>query len=495
MRWQTEPRVRPVIDEPRDLTPEPRPTVPGLERSDDGLARLRLLPSESGSDANERRLDALALSQDREGRHLVRQLTANGHLATFISGLPGTGKSTLLQQMVLDDIRAGRNCCVLDPHGDLIRAIIARLPPDEDVLRRVVLFDPSDTDWPMGIDLMDARTERARELAVQFMIDLFEELFLPDHQGPMLHQSVRNGMRLLMETSGSLAELPLVFSDTAFLKKKLHESRDPWVRHYFEDVWLEVKGSSRGEYLAYFTSKLSCFLDDLVLRNILGQRGGLDFGSVLDQGGIVLADLSRGAVGETDSRLLGMILLHKLERFAVERTGTSPAARPRVHVYVDEFHEFATRSLGRFLGAARKFNVGLTLAQQRLGTLAPLMRESILGSVGHVILFRQAPEEGFDALPRLVWPRFGDRELLSLPNYSAVARVTGHDGRRQLGRLQVPRPGFGTDGIGTRVQFLTHARFARPRDEVEKEILDRLGWSRDETDRRASLGSTVGQDR
>lgn len=441
--------------------------------------RLRLHARRSAGDrATERAATSpLREGQSSEGRALVDQLDAHRELGLYISGLPGVGKSTLLLHLILDDIRAGRACCVLDPHGDLIGAILARCPTDDATLRRIVLFDPSDTDWPVGIDLLDARTDRARDLAVQFMIDVFEELFLPDHQGPMLHQSVRNGMRLLLDTGGCLAELPLVFSDSEFLKRKLQESRDPWVRHYFEKVWLEVRSSSRGEYLAYFTSKLSCFLDDFVLRNILGRGSGLDLGSILGAGGVVLANLSRGAIGDLDSRLLGMILLHKLERIAMEQASVDPDARPRVHVYVDEFHEFATWSLVRFLGAARKFNVGLALAHQRLETLHPVLRNGILGAVGHVVLFRQGGDEGFGALPRLVWPRFGERELLSLPNHHAVARVTGADGKTQLGRLRVPRPDVPDSSAAERVRFLTRFRYAWPRRKAEMQILKRLGWS------------------
>ncbi len=428
----------------------------------------RLAPLETGP---------LFRAQGAEGRSLLTDLADRPELGLYISGLPGVGKSTLLLHLILDDIQAGHACCVLDPHGDLIRAILDRLPDDEATLCRVVLFDPVETDWPIGLNLLDARTERSRDLAVQFMLEAYDELFLPDHQGPMLHQSLRNGMRLLMDVGGVLPELPLLFSDRKFLKAKLTQSKDPWVRHYFEQVWLEVTGSPRGEYLAYFTSKLSPFLDDGMLRNILGQRDGLDVGTALDTGDVVLVNLARGAIGDRNARLLGMLLLHKLERFAMERAAVAPEERQLVHVYVDEFHEFATAGLGRFLAAARKFNVGLALAHQRLESLPPQLRESILGAVGHVILFRQGASDGFGALPPLVWPRFGERDLLSLPSYHAVARVIGRDGTPRLGRLTVPRPIGGGTQAAEQVRLLTWARMARPRGDVEREILERLGWT------------------
>ena len=448
-------------------------------RAPDSHARLRLLRAEMRSEEASvlYPVPSLARGQSTEGRTLISELAANRPLGAYVSGLPGVGKSTFLLHLILDDIRAGRSCCVLDPHGDLISAVLARCPAEDPVLDRIVLFDPSDVEWPIGLNLLDAGTERERDLAVQFMIDVFEELFLPDHQGPMLHQSIRNGMRLLMETGGSLAELPVLFSDADFLKGKLKDSQDPWARHYFESVWLEVKGSSRGEYLAYFTSKLSCFLDDSLLRNILGQRTGLDLPAILNAGGVLLADLSRGALGDRDSRLLGMILLHKLERLALERAAARGEPRCRIHIYLDEFDDLVTTGLKRFLAAARKFEVGLTLAHQRLELLHPAMREAILGSTGHVILFRQGGDDGFRGLARLVWPRFGEKELFSVPNHQALVRVTRADGTMQLGRVRVPPPGIGDDCVAAEVRSRTRARLAQPRRMVEGEILRRLGWN------------------
>jgi len=161
----------------------------------------------------------------------------------------------------------------------------------------------------------------------------------------------------------------------------------------------------------------------------------------------------------------------------MERVAMAPEERRPVHVYVDEFHEFATEGLGRFLPAARKFNVGLVLANQRLATLSASLREAILGAAGHVILFRQVADQWFGSLPRLVWPRFGERDLLSLPSYHALARVVGPDGSPRLGRLSVPRPMGGGTGAADHVRLLTLVQLARPRGDVEREILERLGWT------------------
>ena len=422
----------------------------------------------------------LARAQGREGRELLSHLSANRSLGFYASGLAGAGKSTLLLHLILKNIREGRACCVIDPHGDLVTAVMQRCPSDALTLRRILLMDPSDTERPIGLDLLDAASEREQDMAVQFMLSLYEELFLADHQGPVLHQSLSNGMRLLMETGGSLAELPVLFADRVFLKEKLLRCLNPWVRHYFEDVWLEIKSSERGEYLAYFTSKLARLLDDSTLRNVLGQKDTPDLEVHLNHGGVLLCRLSSGTIGEMNARLLGMILLHKLERITRSRSALEPTQRPPLNVYVDEFHELATSSLIRFLGAARKFNVALHLVNQRLETLPPRISDALVGSFGHFAFFRQSAGYGLEELAGLLFPRFAERELMQIPNYHALVRVSGADGQAHVGRLVVPEPSAGCKSTARALRACSRRRYGKLRSCVEQEILRRLGWLEEE---------------
>jgi hypothetical protein len=415
---------------------------------------------------------SLYRAQSPEGQALVSTLLTSRSAPVFISGLPGTGKSTLLQHLVLDDVASCRGCVVVDPHGDLVEDILAACPATPDVRRRIVLFDPSDLERPPGLNLLDATSAVEQDKAIQFMIDLFQDLYLPDQQGPMLHQAIRNGMRLLMDCGGTLPELPRLFSDRDFLRRRLEGCRDPWVRHFFESVWMTVSGSSRGEYLAYYTSKLSHFVEDGTLRNILGQRRGLDLGYCLARGRVVLVSLSRGKIGDLGARLLGRILLHKLERATVERASLKPTARSHVNVYIDEFHEVASAGLRDFLGAGRKYGVGLALCTQRLGALPASTQEALLGTVGHYVVFRQGDPDGADVLASALWPRFRQRDLSLLPNYEAAVRVARPDGRPQLGRIRVPRPPV-RDLRGARIIRAARRRALR-REDVEADLRQRF---------------------
>jgi hypothetical protein len=419
-------------------------------------------------------LSPLDSAQQAEGVRLLTTLRRVRDKHLYVSGLSGVGKSTFLLHLILEDIVNGTGCCVVDPHGDLIDDILARCPNDEGVLERIVLFDPSDTQYPIGLNILDASSERTQDLTIQFMIDLFMKLYLPDHQGPVLHQAMRNGLRLLMEVGGTLPELPQLFSAKALLKRRLRETDDPWVRHYFEQVWLEMSGGTQAEYLGYYTSKFSHFVEDRLLRNILGQRAGLDLPALMDQGGVLLVNLSRGAIGDLNSRLLGMLLLHKLERATLER-GLIPRSQRRVfHVYIDEFHELTTTSLETFLTAARKFQVGLALAHQRLETLPLKARELILGTVANFALFRQGSGEGLGALPPLLWPRFSERTLLSVPNFQMLARVTSEEGPGRVGRITVPPPAVPGTSVYYQVRERSRARFGQERTSVEAELRERL---------------------
>jgi hypothetical protein len=462
---------------------------PGVTEQAESVGRtpkhpeLRLV-TRTGLVAATRRKDQpsppLLRAQPAEGSALLEGRAEARNLVTYVSGLPGTGKSTLLLHLILEDVAAGRGCVVIDPHGDLARDVLRRLPGDVATQSRVALFDPSDRDWPMGLNLLDADTEAEQDLVVQFVFEMFDELFLAEHQGPVMHQSIGNALRLIMQTGGCLAEVPLLFTDEAVTKRCVIQARDPFVRHYFTHIWSKTVGQARSEMLAYLTSKLARFLDDRTLRNILSQPTRLDLGAFLDAGGILIADLARGIVGDLNARMLGMVLLHRIARATLRRADQPAAERKPVQVYVDEFHELTTPQLYQLLPAARKFHVGFTLAHQRLDALPRAAQDTIVGTAGHLILFRQADTILRLPLDDLFWPRFGTEDLVSLPNFRALARVTPRSGDTLIGRLQVPAPAEGSEERIAAVRERSRARFARPRAQVEKAILERIGWANDD---------------
>jgi len=395
----------------------------------------------------------------------------------YISGKPRSGKSTVILNLVLDDFRHGRGACVVDPHGELVSAILDRLPiQSQRDGERVVVFDPTYTERPIGIDLLDARDPFEEDLAIQFMIELIETLTPEFARGPMLYQAVRNGMRLLFDTSGTLSELPELVSNKKFLNTKLEAAKDPFVRRYWGTVWPDLGRSSEGPgYAAYITSKFSQFLEDRCLRNIFGQRGGLDFRHVIDSGQILLVDLARGRLGAMNSRFLGLVVLHCVER-AVMRgpiAGTAADEVSDFSVYLDEAHELDVESVTRMITAFPKHNAALVLANQAVGDLPYRLRRAVLGSTASFVILRQGLE-GARTLEPLTQPRFDDVDLMRLRDHEAIYR-----GGSAIGSLRLalsPSPPVANDpGRVSALRRFAADRFGRQREDVEAEVLAVFG--------------------
>jgi hypothetical protein len=418
------------------------------------------------AEGRERRLPVLLGVEDGAGARRVHLGPEARLRHVYVSGAPGTGKSSLLLNLVRHDAAAGSGCCVLDPHGGLIDAVLAAWRGDPE---RLIVVDAAGAEFPVGIDLLNARSEYEQDLVVQFFLDLFSRMYLAEHQGPMLAQAVRNGLLLLMATRRTLAEFTLVFTDKDYLRARLSECADPFVRRFFERVWLKSSESHRGESLAYFTSKFSPFFEDRLMRNILAQRGGLDFDAVIADGKVLLVDLARGRIGDTNSRLLGQVILHLVRRSAMRRDPSSDP--PLFSVLVDEAHELAGGELREMVTAMRKFGVGMVLANQSLEDFAPWVRDTILGSVGTFVVLRQGlkPQPGIGSV---IQPRFDRGDLLRLPDHTAILWTSAAGRCTPPARIRLaPPPARADRAAAADMRRRCAALHGRPRAEVEAELL------------------------
>src|SRR6266446_572681 len=260
-------------------------------------ARLRLVwnADQLRGEKSRETSDAVCIGtkQGRRGMESVSLSEAGLNRGVYISGKPRTGKSTAILNLVLDDFRHGRAAAVIDPHGELIAAILkyVRLENERDE-QRVVVVDPCNLDWPIGIDLLEARDQFEEDLAIQFMIELIERITPAFARGPVLYQGVRNSMRLVFDYGGRLTDIPELLTNRAFRLSRLAAASDPWLYRYWSSVFPDlVKSTEDGGFVAYVTSKFSQFLEDRCLRNIFGQRGGLDFGRAIETGEFLLFDL------------------------------------------------------------------------------------------------------------------------------------------------------------------------------------------------------------
>ncbi len=314
----------------------------------------------------------------------------------YIVGMTGTGKSWLMSYMAIQDIIAGKGVCIIDPHGSLVEDVLPYIPKER--LEDVIIFDPSDMERPVGLNMLEANSSYEMDMAAQEMINIFYKL-LPDPSmaGPMFEHYMRNALLALMadqDDPGTLVELARIFTDDAFRKKKLQYVKDILVKDFWErEYTASQKGSTGADMLSYVISKTGRFVENEMMRNIIGQsRSGINFRDVMDQGKILLMNLSKGKVGETNSNLLGLIAVSKLQMAALARADMPESQRQNFYLYIDEFQNFITDSISIILAEARKYKLNLIMGHQYISQLVQnndtRVRDAVFGNVGTVAAYR-----------------------------------------------------------------------------------------------------------
>ncbi len=322
----------------------------------------------------------------------VRTLRCDRGRHTYVVGQTGTGKSTLLLNMILQDIENNEGVGVLDPHGELIDDIVSRISRRR--MRDVIYVNFEDTERPITVNMLEFGNSLEKEMAVQHLFEVFSRLYdLRLTGGPMFEWYMKNAIYLVMEDPESgctLLELPRIFSDREFRDMKLSHAKDPLVVDFWRETAEKAGGEGRLENMApYILSKLSMFLSNRTIRNIVAsQKSSIDFGQVMDERKILLVDLCKGKVGPLYSRFLGMIFVNKILMAALGRSGKKKAKLSDFYLYVDEFQNLATDSFVALLSEARKYRLNAILANQYLTQIPEDVRDAILGNVGTIVAFR-----------------------------------------------------------------------------------------------------------
>ena len=313
-----------------------------------------------------------------EGRHM------------YIIGKTGTGKTEFLKQMILQDIQGGEGVGVIDPHGDLIEDLLQVIPPER--AEDVILFDPSDTTRPMGLNMLEASTEEEKHYMVSSIIGLMYKLYDPNQTGiigPRFEHAIRNAMLTVMSRPGStFIEVVRVMTDAKFVQELLPEVKDPIVRRYWTDQIAQTADFHKSEVLDYTVSKFGRFVTNRTMRNIIGQsQSAFNFRDVMDNQKILLINLSKGKIGEENSSFLGLILVPKILISAMSRQNMPMDQRKDFFFYVDEFQNFATPDFAQILSEARKYRLNLIVANQFIGQMEEEIKNAIFGNVGTLTSF------------------------------------------------------------------------------------------------------------
>lgn len=349
----------------------------------------------------------------------IRQADRRHHM--YIIGKTGTGKSTLLETLILQDIDAGRGVALLDPHGDLVERIVARVP----VRRRgeLIYFNVPDTSRPLGFNPLEAVPPARRSLAASGMMEAFKKLW-PDSWGPRLEHILRNALlALLDQPQATLADVLRLLDDHSFRKNAAGRVRSAQVRAFWLREYEGYPARFQAEAIAPVQNKVGAFLADPVLNAILTQpKSSFDLRRLMDDGRILLVNLAKGRLGEDSAALLGALLVSRLGFAALSRTDVPEQQRRDFFVYLDEFPTFTTLSLATMLSELRKYRASLILAQQYLSQVDEQVRDAILGNVGTIISFRLGLADA-EILEQEFEPEFRATDLVSLPNHNVYTRV------------------------------------------------------------------------
>lgn len=410
----------------------------------------------------------------------------------YVVGQTGTGKTTLLRTMILDDMRGGRGLCLIDPHGDLFKELLGKVP--EERIGDVVLLDPTDVEYPVGLNMLEYETESQRHFLIQELVGIIARLLEDEYgagaagqfAGPLFFQHMRMNLLLAMSDPtdpGTLLEFYTIYQERDYWRRWLPPKvSDPllerWVTHVLPRTDYTRPGGDGVSMGGYVGSKFENFVFDPLLRRIFGQkRSTIDLRAIMDQGKIFLVNLAKGELTEENARFLGMVLLAKLMAAAMGRVTIPKRERREFHLYVDEFQSLATQSFVTLLSEARKFGLSLVLANQFLSQVRdPRIVLAIFGNVGTVVCFRLGQADA-ELMEREFFPVFNRFDLANLPNWQAyMTSLVDGQTVRPFNMQTLPDTTPFEPARERRVRDESRRTFGRLRGAVEEEIAHSLRW-------------------
>lgn len=400
----------------------------------------------------------------------------------YIIGRSGSGKSVMMENMAIQDIHNGDGIGIIDPAGDFIEHILPYIPKER--AEDVIIFNPADIERPIGLNMLEAKTPEEMDFAAQEMVSIFYKLVPnPDMIGPMFEHNMRNAMLTLManrEHPGTLADIPRMFTDPSFQRHNLQYVTDPMVRAFWEKEMAQTSDQTKSEMLGYLISKVGRFVENEMVRNIIGQsKSGFSFQDVMDNKKILLVNLAKGTTGEVNANLLGMILVAKLQMAAFRRASMSEEKRNDFFLYIDEFQNFTTDSIATILSEARKYRLNLTIAHQFMSQLVKnndsSIKDAVLGNAGTMVSFRIGVEDA-EVLEKEYEPVFNANDLVNVEKYTAYIKLLIDNTAARPFNIKPKPPVYfepGNKDLAANIVQLSRLKYGRPRSEVTAQILER----------------------
>jgi hypothetical protein len=409
----------------------------------------------------------------------VRVLPEDRRRHLYIIGQTGTGKTTLMLDMIRQDIENGNGLCFIDPHGDSAEKVLGLVTPER--IEDVVYFNPADVERPMALNILefDPSHQEHKTFLANEVINIFKKLWeaIPEAFGPIFEQYMRNALLLVMddpESGSTLLEVPKVLADEEFRHYKLSKTNNTVVK----DFWIKEAEKAGGEaalanVVPYITSKTNIFLANDVMRPILcQQKSAFNFREMMDGKKIFIANLSKGRLGDVNSNLLGLIIVGKILMAAFSRVDTPEDQRPDFYLYVDEFQNFTTESIAIILAEARKYRLDLIIAHQFIAQLRENIRDAVIGNVGSMVTFRVGADDA-EFLAKQYEPTFNQQDLMNIDNFNAYLKLLINNQTSTPFNIRIPFRKEGNPEIASKIKELSRLRYGQEREIVEREIQKR----------------------
>ncbi len=421
----------------------------------------------------------------RGNKREVRFLKKDRSRHHYIIGKSGSGKSSLLSYMARQDIANGEGVCVVDPHGDLIEDILEYVPKER--AKDVIVFDPSDLERPMGLNMLEANDSAQMDMASSEATEIFIKLFGDEIFGPRIQHYFRNACLTLMEDKeegATLIDVPRIFTDDAFLKYKVKKVKNPVVKSFWQHEYANTGDRERQEMIPYFSSKFGPFITNSIMRNTIGQKqSAFDFRKVMDEGKILFVKLSKGKIGGLNTQLLGLIIVARIQMAAMSRADMPEEDRKDFFLYVDEFQNFATDSFSTILSEARKYRLNLIMAHQyinqlvvsKFGQTSTQIRDAVFGNVGTLCSFKVGADDA-EYLSKEYAPLLTEQDIIGISNYKMYMKLNINN---TTSRPFSCNTIWDTTGQNKKVAKIikeySRLKHGRKRDFVEQEITTRIG--------------------
>jgi len=407
----------------------------------------------------------------------------------YVVGQTGTGKSSIIQLMARQDFHQGRGLCVVDPHGSLIEDLLPYIPRER--ADDVIYFNPADTERPMGLNLLEGKTPEEKDLIALDAMNMMVKMFGNEVFGPRIQDYFRNGCLTLMddeEEGGAITDLVKLFTDEEWQKYKTSKVKNPIVKAFWEKQMAMTGQREKQEMIPYFAAKFGQFYTNTLMRNVVGQtKSAFDIADCMNQGKILLMNLSKGLIGDINSQLLGMIVVSKIQVAAMRRQRQSQEERKDFFLYIDEFQNFVTESIESILSEARKYRLGLILAHQYLDQLekedklsgSVSLKGAVFGNVGTMMFYKIGPQDA-EVCAKEMAPVFSEQDLVNLEAFKGCMKLSVDGQPSRPFSIEVPKPWLDTtyprdEQAAEAYKQLSRLKYGRQKDFVNREILRRIG--------------------